>query len=157
VPEDPSTTAETKSATMTQAEIRVPYTNVQTCHDGLKKSAPALWDAFEVQLVQAANRPGARLARLDEVLHLREQAWETYLTGGGNPRVAESYWNCCVADLAEALVDAELDAVSKSADPPDAKHVSLAELKAAVGQKLTWSPRLTAMNLAIDVAISQVH
>jgi hypothetical protein len=142
---------------MTQAEIRVPHTNVQTCHDGLKKSVPTLWEAFETQLVQAANQAGARLTRLDEVLHLRERAWESYLTGGGSPRVAESYWNCCVADLAEALVDAELDAVSKSAEPPDAKRVSLADLKAAVGQKLAWSPRLTAMNLAIDVAISQVH
>jgi hypothetical protein len=157
VPEDPNTAAETKSDTMIQAEIRVPHTNVQTCHDGLKRSVPALWDAFETQLVPAANRPGARLARLDEVLHLRERAWETYLTGGGSPRVAESYWNCCVADLAEALVDAELDAVSKSAEPPDAKHARLTELKAAVGQKLTWSPRLTAMNLAIDVAIGQLH
>jgi hypothetical protein len=71
--------------------------------------------------------------------------------------VAESYWTCCVADLAEALVDAEMAAVSNSTAPPDAKRASLTNLKEVVGQKLSWSPRLTAMKLSIDVALGEVH
>lgn len=157
VPDDQSPISEMKSIKMTSAEIRVPYTNVQTCHDGLQKSVPPLWEAFDKQLVPAANRAGERLARLDAVLQLRERAWENYLTSGGNPRVAESYWNCCVADLAEALVDAELDAVNGSTEPPNAKRATLIRLKEAVVQKLAWSPRLTAMKLSIDVALGQVH
>lgn len=148
--------AETKSATMT-TEIKVPHTNVQSCHDGLKKSVPSLWDAFDQQLVPAANRTADWSVRLDEVLQLRARAWESYLTGGGNPRVAESYWNCCVADLAEALVDAELAAVGSSTAPADARRAELIKLKETVAQKLAWSPRLTAMQLAVDVAIGDVH
>jgi hypothetical protein len=157
LPDEQRPAAETKSVNMTPAAIKVPYTNVQTCHDGLQKSVPSLWEAFDKQLVPAANKSAEWLARLDEVLQLRERAWESYLTEGGNPRVAESYWTCCVADLAEALVDAEMAAVSNSTAPPDAKRASLTKLKEVVGQKLSWSPRLTAMKLSIDVALGEVH
>ena len=82
VKDDPGPTIETKSVNMNPAEIQVPHTNVQTCHDGLKKSVPSLWEVFDTQLVPAANEPGVRLARLDHVLKLRSQAWEDYLTHG---------------------------------------------------------------------------
>lgn len=147
-----STNDTDRSARRMNQRVVVPHANVTSCHEELRRVAPSLWAAFQGQ-VKVANGGDTALARLDQVLALRDKAWEAYLVGGGNPRLTESTWDCCVGDLAEAVVDEEVAAVGASTEPPERKRQRLAALRELVERRLDWTDRAVGMKLTLDIAL----
>lgn len=125
--------------TGSEPKIRVPFSNVQVCHDDLKREALSLWSWFETRLVPAANTNQNYQQRLDEVLQLKEQAWAEYVTKHqGNARAIEGPWNCTVGDLALALSQQAISSAAADADT-EARRGRLREIEALVTHKLGWS------------------
>lgn len=131
--------------------VKVPFTNAQTCHDAIKKS-PALWSAFNDDLLGIANASKPAAQRLDDVVARSKELWAAAVTSSGvSPREYDGPWRCSVGDLNAALVDAALKEIDASPASNEDKRAQVARLRAAAEAAIA-SPFLMGVQLALTQA-----
>lgn len=141
--------------TGSEPKIQVPFSNVQVCHDALRREALSLWAWFETRLLPAANSAQSYRQRLDAVLQLKEQAWIEYVTKHqGSSRAVEGPWNCTVGDLALALCQRAIDSAAAAPDP-ETRRGELQEIEELVTQKLGWSGHVPLLKNLLRAAAAR--
>jgi hypothetical protein len=144
----PTGEASPLSSPESSVTISVPHVaSHQACYDTLVNEAPALWSAFEREVLTAVNGDAPAWERLEPTLDAADRAYAEWLAAGGSARVASSSWACAVGDVCHALVQQSIDA-SASADP-DARRSQLQLVKALVDARLAKSPNLMMMRFAL--------
>lgn len=131
--------------------VKVPFTNAQTCHDSLQKS-PALWSAFNVDLLGVANASKPAADRLDDVIGRAKDLWsKAVIEGGVSPREYDGPWRCAVGDLNAALVDAALKEIDVSPASNQDKRALVARVRASAEAAIA-SPFLLGVQLSLTRA-----
>jgi hypothetical protein len=140
-------------------KIKLPYNpKMKKCYNLVRKETPDLYREFNDKLLAAANGAGPADLRFLKIPEIAAQIWKNFLSHdtAHHSKVVMSSWECCLGDLADALLQKAIPEITGSSDPQDVRSARLKALLSIVKNDLYDTPTNPGMVLDLTMALNSL-